>query len=121
MSITSLTRRTFLLVFRDASIHHQKPVPPAEIGSLLCRWLEWHDQLETQGKLRFRCPAGRRSRSVSEPLGTPMDQPRGEQHEPVIGYLLVDARDLEEAAEIARGCPGLADGFRVEIYSSGER
>ena len=121
MSITSLTRRNFLLVFRDASIHRQKPVLPAELGTILCQWLEWHDQLETQGKLRFRCPVEERSRSVSKPLGTPINQPRCEQHEPVIGYLLVDARNFEEATEIARGCPGLAHGFRVEIYPSYER
>jgi len=57
MSITALTRTTYLLVFRDVSHRRQEPVSRAKMGSLLQQWLEWHDRLEAQGRLRFRCPA----------------------------------------------------------------
>jgi hypothetical protein len=111
----------YLLVFRETLIRHPKAMSPAEIGSLLLQWLEWHDQLEMQGKLRFRCPVDLTSRSVSNPSGTATNSSWRERQEPMIGYLLVEAINLEEATEIAHGCPGLEHGFMVEIYSPFER
>jgi len=36
MSIISLTRATYLLVFRDASMQVRQPMSPAGMGSLMC-------------------------------------------------------------------------------------
>lgn len=71
--------------------------------------------------MRFRSPVDPMSRSVSSQSGTATSSSWCEQQEPVIGYLLVEAINLEEATEVAHGCPGLAHGFRVEIYSPYER
>jgi len=116
MSIMSLPRSPYLLVFRDASIRLRKPVSPYEIGSLLHEWLEWHELLESEGRLRFRSPVGSESQPVSSRIGAQVRLSRAEQKEPVVGYLLIDAMSLEEATEIARGCPGLERGFIVEVY-----
>ena len=116
MSITSLTRITYLLVFRDVSIRLNGQISPTEMGSLLCEWLEWHDLLESQRRLRFRSPVESTSHAVLGKLGASKGLLSVEKKEPVVGYLLIDAVSLEEATEIARGCPGLTRGFMVEVY-----
>ena len=41
---------------------------------------------------------------------------RGEPGRAVLtGYVVVDAADLDAAATLAAGCPGLADGVDVEV------
>lgn len=120
MRITSLIRVTYLLVFRDTSAGSRRQMSPAEMGRLLQEWLEWHDLLESQGRLRFRSPVEPESQPVSTRLGE-VNRLAVERTEPVVGYLLVDAANLEEAVEIARGCPGLERGFTVEVYRPFQR
>jgi hypothetical protein len=38
----SLVRTTYLLLFRDASACGQRQMSPADMGTLLHEWLEWH-------------------------------------------------------------------------------
>jgi hypothetical protein len=102
-------------------MRHHAPVSLSEMGSLLQRWIEWHDRLDTEGRLRFRCPVEPESQIVSRVPDMKAGSPRCDQREPVIGYLLVDASDLDEATEIARGCPGLEQAFTVEICRPFER
>jgi hypothetical protein len=41
---------------------------------------------------------------------------RGEPGSAVLtGYVVIDAADLDAAAKLAGGCPGLADGVDVEV------
>jgi hypothetical protein len=90
------------------------------MGSLLHEWLEWHDSLKAEGRLRFCSPVEAESRQVSRRL-EPVGRAEEEQREPVVGYLLIEAGSLEEATEIARGCPGLNRGFAIEIYRPFDR
>ena len=39
---------------------------------------------------------------------------------PLAGYTIVEAEDIETACEIAKGCPILADGGSVEVAPVGE-
>ena len=42
--------------------------------------------------------------------------PRGEPGSAVLtGYMVIDALDLDAAAKLAAGCPGLAGGVDVEV------
>ena len=36
--------------------------------------------------------------------------------EPVTGYMVVNASDLDAAAKMAKGAPGMADGLKVAVY-----
>lgn len=110
----------YLLVCRDASNRLLRNLSPAEIGSLLHEWLEWHDSLQAEGRLRFCSPVEDDSRQVSSRLDR-VACAREEQREPVVGYLLIDAGSLEEATGVERSCPGLNRGFAIEIYRPFER
>ena len=105
----------YLLVFRDRLKRTQRKSSPREIGTVLSKWIEWHDSLEAQGRIRFRGAIGSETRRIQGPAETDRYQAQTEQMDPVVGYLLIDAADFEEAIEIAAGCPGLQHGFAVEV------
>lgn len=102
----------YLLIFRDRLPRTRAKMSPREIGTVLSRWIEWHASLEVQGRIRFRGAIGSQSRRVSGP-----PQVQTETADSVVGYLLIDAANFDEATEIASRCPGLEYGFVVEICS----
>ena len=88
-----------------------------EIGAVLSRWIEWHASLEVQGRIRFRGAIGSQSRRISGSLDANASQVQTEAADSLVGYLLIDAANFDEAIEIASRCPGLEYGFVVEICS----
>jgi hypothetical protein len=107
---------TYLLVFRDCLGQARAKASALEIGRILTRWIEWHDSLAAQGKIRFRSAVEPEHRQIRGPFKgghAPLVQEK--EIEPIVGYLLVDAASFDEAIEIARGCPGLEHGFTVEV------
>ena len=44
-----------------------------------------------------------------------MDGPFAESKEAIAGFFIIRADSLEEAVEVARGCPGLEFGQTVEV------
>jgi hypothetical protein len=104
---------SYLLVFRDRFKRIRSKTSPRDIGTVLTKWIEWHDSLEAQGRIRFRGAIGSETRRIQSPSGT--DRRQGEHTDPIVGYLLIGAANFEEATEIAAGCPGLQHGFAVEV------
>jgi hypothetical protein len=107
----------YLLIFRDRLPRTRAKTSPREIGTVLSRWIEWHASLEVQGRIRFRGAIGSQSRRVSGPPDANASQVQTETADSVVGYLLIDAANFDEATEIASRCPGLEYGFVVEICS----
>lgn len=52
---------------------------------------------------------------VGETVTLTPDEPGDPATAVVTGFLMVNADSLDAAADLARGCPGLADGFSVEV------
>lgn len=118
MAVRSASRNPYLLVFRDSPAQSHAKLSQPQMGELLHEWLQWHDRLDAQGIVRFRSSVDAKSRSVFEHDGTLACRNRFEPGEAIVGYLLIDAANFDEATEVARGCPGLMHGFVVEIYRS---
>jgi len=106
---------TYLLVFRDCLRHARAKTSALEIGRILTRWIEWHNSLAAQGKMRFCGAIDPEFRQIREPSKGHVTLVQKEEGEPIVGYLLVDAESFDEATEIACGCPGLEHGFAVEV------
>jgi hypothetical protein len=115
--MTALELPPYLLIFRDRLPRTRAKTSPREIGTVLSRWIEWHASLEGQGRIRFRGAIGSQSRQISGPLDANASQVQTETADSVVGYLLIDAANFDEATEIASHCPGLEYGFVVEICS----
>ena len=89
----------------------EKP-SPAQMQAMYEKFNEWRTKFQTQ----LVDPGGRLATGrVVLPDPAP-DGPFAEVKELVGGYMIVSAANLEEAIEVARGCPGLVrPGSGVEV------
>ncbi len=106
--------KDFLLVFRT----DLKTIPkasPEDMQASVQKWMNWISGIAAQSKLVDR---GNRLVSTGKVLksdGIISDGPYTEIKESILGYSLVKAESLEEATELAKGCPVLFIGGNVEI------
>jgi hypothetical protein len=106
----------YLLLFRNGGPEAHAHLTPTERVALAARWNEWVEQLAKQGVLEQGKPLGLDGRVVSGPRGERVtDGPYAEAKEVVAGYVMIRASNLDAAAQIAKGCPGLSIGLVVEV------
>lgn len=105
-----------MLLFHDSAAERYKTMSPEERQQLLSKWTAWYDGLVAEGKLEHGHPLEPQGRTISGARGERVvDGPYAESKEAVAGYFLVMVQDIEEATEIARRCPSLEIGLKVEI------
>src|SRR6476619_903547 len=82
---------------------------PERAAQSLRKWTTWLDAIRQSGQLKDAglplLPAGRTVRKAGV-----VDGPYAETKELVGGFSIVEARDLDEAARLAEGCPILERG-----------
>jgi len=106
--------KDFLFVYRvDASTMANRS--PEEMQANTQRWMDWIGSIAAQNKLGDRgnrlYPTGK----VVKPNQVVTDGPYTELKESLGGYSIVKAASLDEAAELAKGCPVLEVGGNVEV------
>jgi hypothetical protein len=80
------------------------------------RWMAWMKELEAQGHLRERGhPLEPGGKLVTGPQKLVTDGPYAEAKDVVGGFIVIEARDLAQAAELCGGCPILEGGGSVEV------
>jgi hypothetical protein len=80
------------------------------------KWKTWLENLAKTGKLSNPGnPLNPQGKVLSGKTKKITDGPFIEAKEIIGGYSIVKAGDLNEAAELAKGCPGLEYGGTVEI------
>jgi hypothetical protein len=91
--------------------HGDKP-SPAQMQAMYAKFNEWREKFQKNlTDMGGRLGAGRLV--TAQP---PPDGPLVEVKELVGGYMIVTAANLEEAIEVASGCPGLVrPGSGVEV------
>jgi len=81
------------------------------------QWMGWIERMSGQGLYlggdRLQDLPAKVLRSSSE--SNDSDGPFAEAKEVVGGYMLIKAPDLASAVKIARDCPGLDNGWTVEV------
>ena len=104
----------FLLIFRNTTIPEGK-YSPEEIQGIMKQWENWMGNMAAQNKLisigSRLSPEG----LTLKPNNVITNGPYTEIKEIVGGYTLIRADSLEDAAEIAKGCPILNVGGSVEV------
>ncbi|SEI38037.1 Uncharacterized conserved protein [Dyadobacter sp. SG02] len=110
----NIKMKDFMFVFRnDPSTLADRS--PEEMQASMQKWMDWIGGIAAQGKLIDRGnrlnPAGR----VVKPSLAITDGPYIETKESVGGYTMVRAESLDEATEMAKGCPILLFGGNVEV------
>jgi hypothetical protein len=106
----------FLYLYRLAVGSPHTPDSPQQLQERLEKWSAWFKALEAKGHLRtVGHPLASSGAVVEDQRGTVHDGPYAESKEIVIGYTIVEARDLAQASALASGCPVLASGGLVEV------
>jgi hypothetical protein len=80
------------------------------------KWAAWFKDLSEKGHLKDPGhPLAAAGKTVSGREKRVTDGPFAESKDVVGGYIVVEAADLNHAAELARGCPILEAGGTVEV------
>src|SRR6185312_3556883 len=104
--------KDFLFLFR---MNGAPTGSPDEMQAMTKRWMDWIGGIAAQNKLTDRGNRLYPSGKVLKPGNIITDGPYSEIKESIGGYSIVKADSLEEATELAKGCPGLTVGGSVEV------
>jgi hypothetical protein len=104
----------FLLVYRNdyASVPQAKP---EEAEAIMKKWMDWLGGIAAQGKLTDKGNPLKSGGKVVRANNKVTDGPYTEIKELLGGYSIVKADSLEDAAEMAKGCPIFESGGNVEV------
>lgn len=106
--------KEFALIFRNNTTNEAK-LSPDDVTSLTAQWQEWMGGIAGQGKLANPgARLGFDGRAV-KPTKVVINGPYAEISEVLRGLIIVNAESVDEATEIAKGCPILNIGGHVEV------
>ena len=88
---------------------------PEEMQAVTKRWMDWIGGIAAQNKLADRGNRLDPNGKVVRPGNVITDGPYTEIKETLGGYSLVRVDSIDEAIEIAKGCPILSFGGNVEV------
>ena len=112
--ITQNPTSEYMLLFRGS--HWDKGLSAEELQQVMGKVSAWFERLQQQGKMKGARPLGDEGRTVSGKNGkTVADGPFAESKEAVGGYLVVLVDNLDEAVAIAKTCPTLEYGTKIEV------
>ena len=104
----------FVLIFRS-DFQPEVKFSPDEMQAIMQQWQTWMGGMASQGKL---ASSGNRlggDGKTVRPGNLITNGPYAEIKEMLTGYIIVNADTIDEAAEIAKGCPILLVGGNVEV------
>ncbi len=89
---------------------------PEEKKAITQRWMKWLGDLKDKGHVKdLGAPLEFTGKTLQGPQKQVTDGPHPEAKDVIGGFSLITAKDLDEAAELAKGCPILELGGRVEV------
>ena len=104
--------KDFMFIFTRES--NSKDLSPEEMQSNMQEWFAWIDKLKAAGTYvsgEALLPGGKTVKGK----GFVTDGPFADSKEAVGGYFIVKAKSIEDAADIAKGCPDMPIGGIVEV------
>ena len=87
---------------------------PEEMQQNMQKWFSWVDELKAKGIYHSGeplLPGGKTLRKDN----VITDGPFAESKEVIGGFFMVQANTIEEAVDLAKGCPDLPNGGSVEV------
>jgi hypothetical protein len=104
----------FMLLFRGSDVYQPGQSPEA-MQALKQKMIHWLTDLSEKGVHVASEPLQTTGKQVNGTKKTVTDGPFGEAKEVVGGCTIVQAKDIHEAIEIAKGCPILESNANVEV------
>ena len=107
----------FMYLFRSNPASYQS-MSPEQMQQIMKKWMDWKDTLEKNGHVKqFGERLDGTGKVVRGKGKAVTDGPYVEVKDFVQGYILVEAKDMDQAVELAKGCPVLESDGTVEIRS----
>jgi hypothetical protein len=106
------TTSEYLLLFRNTGWH--KELSAEEIQQNMARFTAWFERLSNAGQFKGGGPLAHSGKMIA-PKKAVTDGPFAESKEAIAGFFVIQANSLEQAVELAKGCPGLDFGQTVEV------
>ena len=107
----------FVYLFRATEAEQREAMGTPEAAQKSMRgWLAWVRELEAGGHVKDPGqPLDRTGKLVRGSKKVVTDGPYAEAKDLVLGFMVIEARDLAQAVELASGCPMLEGSGSVEI------
>lgn len=103
----------FMLIFHGGQIDQ---LSPEELQAHMGKWFAWVSKLRASGHYEAGEPLLPGGKLVSGKNGKNIsDGPYTEGKEVVGGYFIINAKDMDEAANIAKECPDFDSGGTVQV------
>ena len=102
-----------MLIFRGTDWY--KGLSPEQMQQVADKWMAWFNGLKNDGRALAGNPLEREGKIVSGKNRVVSDGPFAESKETIGGYFLLKVASMDEAVAIAKECPGLPHGIRVEV------
>lgn len=89
---------------------------PEQMQQTMQKWMAWFRELAEKGHIKDRGqPLERAGKLVQGKRKTVTDGPFAEAKDLIGGFTLIEARDLDHAVELAKGCPIFGVDGGVEV------
>ena len=102
----------FMYLFRGGHADTKAGEVPTEH---MQKWMNWMKSLGEKGILVGGEPLHPTGKQVSGHKKVVTDGPFVEAKEIVGGYLMINAKDIDSAVEISKGCPIFEEGGKLEV------
>ena len=102
----------FLFLYRGGEAGRS----PERMQQMMQKWMAWMKELGAKGHLKDQGhPLERTGKLVKGQKKVVTDGPYAETKDVVGGYTLIEARDLDQATELSKGCPIFENDGQVEV------
>jgi len=89
---------------------------PERAQQMMQKWMAWFKELAEKGHIKDRGqPLERTGKLVNGKRKAVTDGPFAESKDVIGGYTLIVAKDIDQAAELSKGCPILEVEGQVEV------
>ena len=107
----------FIYLYRNSPEERKKFMGTPEVAQKgMQRWMAWMRDLESKGHLKSAGqPLDPDGKVVRGPARAITDGPFIEAKDVIGGFSIIEALDIAEAAELAKGCPAVDGQGSVEI------
>src|SRR4029078_10538286 len=105
----------FMLIFRGGVNHAYNATDSEAAAKNMHAWMTWMQSLGKNGILVSTDPLQPSGKQVNGTNKVVSDGAYVEANEMIGGYLIVNAKDIDDAVEISKGCPIFNENGKVEV------
>ena len=107
--------KEYILLFRLDILTKEAQPTQAQIKDYMQQWTQWLDSISEKGQLAAGGNHLQYSGKVVRASGAISDLPYVADRESVAGYILINAKNMDDAVSIARRCPILNGGDKNSV------